>query len=200
MKKILLFTIISLFVIGFTEARQSLSIGSDLPGSDISVRDVDNRTFTLAGVSEENGLLVIFSCNTCPWVSRWEDRMKSAAATANASDIGMIVLNPNERIRDRGESLEDMERRADKQNYNFIYALDQDHKIADALGATETPEVFLFNGEGKLVYKGSIDDNPNRPNSVKNHYLMDALDALANSNEVTKKTSQGQGCSIKRIK
>ncbi len=200
MRKIISVVLFSFLLICSAQAQQSIAIGAELPGADISVRDVDGRNLTLSGVSESNGLLVIFSCNTCPWVSRWEDRMKNAAVNANANNIGVIVLNPNERTRERGESLDDMKRRSDKQNYNFIYALDQDHKIADALGATETPEVFLFNGDMKLVYKGSIDDNPNRPESVENHYLMDALNALATGEVITRSQSQGQGCSIKRIR
>jgi hypothetical protein len=92
-----------------------------------------------------------------------------------------------------------MKRRATKQLYNFSYALDKDHKIADAFGATKTPEVFLFDSSMKLVYKGSIDDNPNKPSEVKNRYLEDAIDALLNGNSIKMNKTDPEGCSIKRI-
>ncbi len=179
-------------------AQRSLSIGSEVPMLDHSVEDINGRTITLSQTAQQNGLLVVFSSNTCPMVSRWEDRIKAIANSARLNNIGMIVLNPNERIRDRGESLNDMKRRATKQTYNFLYAMDKDHVIADAFGATRTPEIFLFNGTMKLVYKGSIDDNANNPAAVKNQYVEDAIQALVSGNEVGITNSAPKGCPIKR--
>ena len=179
-------------------AQRSLSIGSEVPMLDHSVEDINGRSITLSQTAQQNGLLVVFSCNTCPMVSRWEDRMKAVANSARLNNIGMLVLNPNERIRERGESLSDMKRRATKQTYNFLYASDKDHEIADAFGASRTPEVFLFDGSMKLVYKGSIDDNANSASAVKNHYVEDAIQALASGTEIEVKRSAPKGCPIKR--
>lgn len=179
-------------------AQQSLSIGSDAPMIDHNIVDVNGRSLSISGSAEQNGVIVVFSCNTCPMVSRWEDRMKALANSARLNNIGMIVLNPNERIRDRGESLEDMKRRSTKQTYNFVYALDKDHVLADAFGATRTPEVFVFDGAMKLVYKGSIDDNPNNPSGVTKRYVEDAVQALASGNQVEVSRSAPKGCPIKR--
>jgi len=197
--KIVLFAAFVLWLNTEVSAQNSLKIGSDAPMLDHSVEDVNNRSITLSQIAESNGLLVIFSCNTCPWVSRWEDRMKSISNTARINNVGMIALNPNERIRERGESISDMKRRSTKQTYNFIYAMDKDHEIADAFGATKTPEVFLFDGAMKLVYKGSIDDNPNNSSSVKNNYLQDAIQAMAEGSAIINSRTKLQGCSIKRI-
>jgi hypothetical protein len=195
--------IISIFMlIGYVTtdmiAQQSLSIGSDAPMIDHNIVDVNGRSLSISGSAEQNGVIVVFSCNTCPMVSRWEDRMKALANSARLNNIGMIVLNPNERIRDRGESLEDMKRRSTKQTYNFVYALDKDHVLADAFGATRTPEVFVFDGAMKLVYKGSIDDNPNNPSGVTKRYVEDAVQALASGNQVEVSRSAPKGCPIKR--
>jgi hypothetical protein len=195
--------IISIFMlIGYVTtdmiAQQSLSIGSDAPMIDHNIVDVNGRSLSISGSAEQNGVIVVFSCNTCPMVSRWEDRMKALANSARLNNIGMIVLNPNERIRDRGESLEDMKRRSTKQTYNFVYALDKDHVLADAFGATRTPEVFVFDGAMKLVYKGSIDDNPNNPSGVTKRYVEDAVQALASGNQVEVSRSAPRGCPIKR--
>ncbi|HCI70976.1 MAG TPA: thioredoxin family protein [Balneola sp.] len=186
------------FVVTEVSAQQSLSIGSETPLTDHKVEDVNGRTINLSEIAQQNGLVVIFSCNTCPMVSRWEDRMKALANSARLNNIGLIVLNPNERIRERGESLEDMKRRSTKQTYNFVYALDKDHVIADAFGATKTPEVFVFDGSMKLVYKGSIDDNPNNPSGVTKRYVDDAVQALASGNQVEVSRSVPKGCPIKR--
>ena len=92
----------------------------------------------------------------------------------------------------------DMRRRAQKKDYNFTYALDDNHSIADALGATKTPEVFLFDGKLKLVYHGAIDDNADNANATKQNYLEDALNALVKGEEISVKKSEVIGCSIKR--
>ncbi|HCT54504.1 MAG TPA: thioredoxin family protein [Balneola sp.] len=196
--KVISVCILISFVVTEVSAQQSLSIGSETPLTDHKVEDVNGRTINLSEIAQQNGLVVIFSCNTCPMVSRWEDRMKALANSARLNNIGLIVLNPNERIRERGESLEDMKRRSTKQTYNFVYALDKDHVIADAFGATKTPEVFVFDGSMKLVYKGSIDDNPNNPSGVTKRYVDDAVQALASGNQVEVSRSVPKGCPIKR--
>lgn len=181
------------------QAQKSLAIGSNAPMVNESMEDINGKSLNLSQVAEENGLLVIFSCNTCPLVSRLEDRIKSVANTARLNKIGMIALNPNERTRARGESISDMKRRSSKQSYNFTYALDKDHKIADAFGATKTPEVFLFDSNMKLVYKGSIDDNPNSSSAVKNRYLENAIQSLMDGSIIKTTSTKAAGCSIKRI-
>lgn len=196
--KILSVCILISFVATEVRAQQSLTIGSQAPMTEHNVEDVNGRTINLSEIAQQNGLLVIFSCNTCPMVSRWEGRMKALANSARLNNIGMIVLNPNERIRERGESLEDMKRRSTKQTYNFVYALDKDHAIADAFGATKTPEVFLFDGSLKLVYKGSIDDNANSASAVKKQFAEDAIQALASGNQPEITQSASKGCPIKR--
>lgn len=193
-------TLLILSLTSSLKAQKSLSLGAVAPVQDLSIEDINGRSLTLSQAANQNGLLVIFSCNTCPMVSRWENRIKSIASTARLNNVGMIALNPNERSRERGESLSDMKRRATKQLYNFSYALDKDHKIADAFGATKTPEVFLFDGDMKLIYKGSIDDNPNRASEVKNSYLEDALQAMTAGNNLEVSKTSPEGCSIKRIK
>ena len=175
-----------------------LDIGSKAPATDQEVEDTSGRTWTLNEAAEANGLLVMFSCNTCPWVAKWEDRYNRLSTIADANDIGMIVLNPNERIRNRGESMEDMRLRAQKQDYNFTYALDRDHIIADAFGATRTPEVFLFDDNMTLVYHGAIDDNANDSNEVEANYVEDAMNALLSGAEITQKETRSLGCTIKR--
>ncbi|WP_421774688.1 redoxin domain-containing protein [Gracilimonas sp.] len=183
-----------------TQTTKSLKIGDKAPQINQEVEDTSGRTLTLSGVAGDKGLLVMFSCNTCPWVAKWEDRYNGLAALTEANDIGMIALNPNERIRNRGESMEDMRKRAQKQDYDFPYALDENHVIADAFGATRTPEIFLFDENLTLVYHGAIDDNANDANSVESTYAEDAINQLVSGTEINTKETRSLGCTIKRTK
>lgn len=174
-----------------------LPIGSKAPMTDVEVKDVSGKMLTLSEVAKENGLLVNFSCNTCPWVAAWEDRYNPIAELAKENGIGVIALNPNAAIRDDGESLQDMKERANKSNYQFYYALDENAKIAEAFGATRTPHIYLFNSDMELVYRGAIDDNAKSAENVEQPYLKNAIKDLAAGNEINPKTTKSLGCTIK---
>ncbi len=182
-----------------TNQIQELKIGDKAPMTAHKVQDVSGRSITLAEVAQQNGLLVVFSCNTCPWVMKWEDRYPDMSRIARANKIGMVALNPNEAYRTKGDGMEDMVKRAKKMNYDFVYALDKNHEIADAFGASRTPHVFLFNGNMELVYVGAIDDNANDASAVKEYYLKDAMEQMVGGQQLTKPTTKSLGCTIKRI-
>lgn len=179
------------------EPNEPLEIGSKAPLTDVAMEGVSGETYTLDEVAGENGLLVVFSCNTCPWVEAWEDRYPKLADQARELGIGMIAPNPNTAIRDDGESMADMKARADEQGYNFPYVLDKDAQLAAAFGATRTPDVFLFNGDMELVYRGAIDDNARDASAVENHYLMDAMTAMVNGQDIENQVTKSIGCTIK---
>lgn len=196
-KRITLFVTL-IFMVAVTANAQELKLGAVAPLTDLKMDDVSNRSISLAEAAKDNGLLVIFSCNTCPWVARWEDRYLDLASITTQNNVGMIALNPNERIRDRGESMDDMKKRAEKKGYTFFYALDKDHKVADAFGATRTPHIFLFDKDMKLVYRGAIDDNANDATKVKEYFLKDAIEAMVAGTAVVKPSTKSLGCTIKR--
>lgn len=178
---------------------KELEIGASAPMLEQPVLDVSGEMLTMKETAKENGLLVIFSCNTCPWVDRWEDRYPVVSELASDNEIGMIALNSNEDYRERGDSMEDMIKRAEKADYDFPYALDEDHKIADAFGASKTPHVFLFNSDMKLVYVGAIDDNARSAEGVEEFYLKNAIEQLTSGEEITKAKTRSLGCTIKRV-
>lgn len=181
-----------------TQPNDELEIGSKAPMTNVELKDVSGKMLTLQGVAGEKGLLVIFSCNTCPWVKAWEDRYNPIANLAREKGIGMIALNPNTTYRNRGDGFEDMQQRAKEQNYQFYYALDENNKLADAFGATHTPHVYLFNADMKLVYRGAIDDNAKNADAVDQHWLREAITQLAAGEEIATKTTKSLGCTIKR--
>lgn len=178
-------------------APDELELGAKAPLADVEVKDVSGDMLTLNEVAKENGLLVNFSCNTCPWVARWEDRYNPIADLAEENDIGVIALNPNSAYRNRGDGFEDMQERAQKSNYSFYYALDKNSELAKAFGASHTPHIFLFNSDMELVYKGAIDDNAASAEDVTKPYLKNAIKALGAGNEIPVKSTKSLGCTIK---
>lgn len=178
---------------------QQLPLGSTLPLGDVQMEDISGRNLSLNEVKGDNGLLVIFSCNTCPWVIKWEDRYPVVQELATVNDIGIILLNPNEDYRDKGDGMEDMILHAEKAGYNHPYVLDKNHRLADAFGASRTPHVYLFNAEDKLVYVGAIDDNANSAADVEEFYVEDAIEQLSAGQAITRSSTKSIGCTIKRL-
>lgn len=198
----LVFCLLLLFTSISAKAQQKveLPIGSEIPLADVKMVDVSDSKFSLNDLRLENGLLVIFSCNTCPYVKAWESRYLTIAETAKENKIGVVALNPNEVLRSDKESLSEMKKIAASMNYNFPYLVDLNNDLADAFGATRTPHIYLFNSAGILVFRGAIDDNSGNEKEVKYHFLKDALKELGAGKPITVKESKALGCSIKRIK
>lgn len=182
------------------DVKDELAIGDKAPLTDVQMKDVSGKMISLEQAADENGLLVIFSCNTCPWVARWEDRYPEVHKLAQERKIGMILLNPNEAYRNKGDSFEDMVNRAREKDYSFYYALDRNHKLADAFGAMHTPHVYLFDKDMKLAYRGAIDDNARSAADVKEPWLKNAIKAMAGREAINPRTTKSLGCSIKRVK
>lgn len=196
MKK-LLFSVLLLGALVCTQA-QSLTIGSDLPMGDVKMKDISGKEISIKESIQQNGVLVMFSCNTCPYVVKNQQRTLDLAAYAKQNNIGIILLNSNEGSRSDADSYSAMQQYAKAQQYNFAYVVDQDSKIANAFGATRTPEIFLFDANGKLQYKGAIDDNPNDAGNVKRVHAREAITELVTGKSVSVRESRSVGCSIKR--
>ena len=179
---------------------QSIPIGSEIPHTDYEMEDVSGEIVSLNTVKKKNGLLVIFSCNTCPYVIGWQDRYLPIGEWTLENNIGFILVNPNEAQRDGVDAIEKMKEHAAKNKYNTFYAVDKNSELADAFGATRTPEVFLFAGKGELVYKGAIDDNMEDADAVEKPYLGLALQNLLTDAPNDPNSTKSIGCSIKRLK
>jgi thioredoxin-related protein len=175
-----------------------LPIGASIPKADLKLKDISGKEISLKDAKKKNGLMVMFSCNTCPWVIKNQDRTKEVANYALSKDVGVILLNSNEGQRDDADSYNEMKEYAQAQGYKWYYAVDANNVLADEFGANRTPEVFLFNAEGKHVYHGAIDDNPGDASEVKRKHLQVAIDEMVAGKEVTQKESRSMGCQIKR--
>src|ERR1044071_5588751 len=138
---------------------QSLEIGAGIPMGNEKFASIDKKQVSLNDAKTASGLLVMFSCNTCPYVLKSQGRTKEVMEYAKRMNIGMVVVNSNAAQRDGADSHEAMQRYAKKEGYSAPYLADDQAKLADAFGAMRTPEVFLFDATGKLVYKGAMEDN-----------------------------------------
>jgi len=176
-----------------------LPIGASMPKADVKMKDVTGKEVTLKDAVKENGLLVMFTCNTCPYVIKNQGRTKEICQYASSKGLGVMLLNSNEAQRQGDDSFDEMKAYAKDQNYGWFYAVDQNNVLADAFGASRTPECFLFDKSGKLVYHGAIDDNPGDNSRVSRKHLQQAIDESLSGKEVSIKTSRSVGCNIKRI-
>lgn len=175
-----------------------LPLGSPIPHPDVKMKDISGKEISLAEAKTDKGLLVMFSCNTCPYVIKNQARTAEACKTALGYGIGVAILNSNEGNRSSADSYEAMQEYAKKQGYKWNYLLDKNSALADAFGANRTPECFLFNKDGVLVYHGAIDDNPSDADAVTRKHLVTALQELRDGKEITVKESRSVGCGIKR--
>ncbi|HMG68123.1 MAG TPA: thioredoxin family protein [Chitinophagaceae bacterium] len=200
MKRIFLSAIPALiFSLSFFKPAGPLPIGSPIPKPDTKMKDISGKEISFKDAINKNGLLVMFSCNTCPIVHKYQSRTIEVCKYARQKQIGIILLNANEANRDDGDSYDDMKQYAKEQSYSWPYVLDNKSVMADAFGAMRTPECFLFNAENKLVYHGAIDDNENGPQEVTRKHLTIAIDEMLAGKNVSVKTTRSVGCNIKRL-
>ena len=183
-----------------------LAIGDKAPSADMKMTNIDGQQWSLVDIAGENGTLVIFSCNTCPFVvgregksEGWEGRYNEVAGFARENGIGSVLVNSNEAKRKGDDSLEEMKMHAMEAGYIMPYVVDAEHKLADAFGARTTPHVYLFDGDFRLVYRGSIDDNVDSADEVKETYLEDAITKMIEGKKVKPAVTKAIGCSIKRV-
>lgn len=200
MKKLCIFFFFLNFACLYGQNFTELAIGSAVPLSDRSLKDVSGKAVTLKEVLEgRKGMLVIFSCNTCPYVKLYESRIRKIIDFCNEKQIGIIVLNSNEAKRKDEDSYEAMKKYHAEHLDGAFYAVDDKSALADAFGATRTPQCFLFNSNGKLIYRGAIDDNVKSPSDVKIPYLMKALEAILSDKLPEIQSTKSIGCTIKRL-
>ncbi|NPD85880.1 thioredoxin family protein [Lentimicrobium sp. L6] len=199
MKKINLF-ILLLLVTSFTFA-QGYKIGDE--AMNFNLKNIDNQMVSLSEYSSEKGVVIIFTCNHCPFSVAYEDRI--IALDKKYKDLGfpVVAINPNDPISYPEDSFENMKIRAKEKRFSFPYLFDENQEVYPVYGATKTPHVYLLNNEnGKFVvsYIGAIDDNSKDASLVEKTYLSDAIDALLAGKKPEPNLTKAVGCSIKAKK
>lgn len=186
-------------LMSFYTLKENLPIGAQMPKTEVKLKDISGKEVTLKNAMKQNGLLVMFSCNTCPYVIKNQSRTNEICKYALSNGVGVVVLNSNEGQREGSDSYKEMQEYAKSQGYEWTYAVDKNHEIADAFGATRTPECYLFDKAGKLVYHGAIDDSPADISKVNRVHLKEAINEATAGKDVSVKESKSVGCGIKRL-
>lgn len=174
---------------------KTLQIGSFIP--DFNLPSTDGKLYSLDSFKYKKALIIIFSCNHCPYVQAYENRIMAIQKDYEAKGVAVAAINSNDPSQYAEDSFEEMKKRASIKKFNFIYLRDEDQSVAKSFDASHTPEIFLFNEERKLVYHGKIDDNWQEEQKVKTRYLRNALDELLMGKEVSVPETYSIGCTIK---
>jgi peroxiredoxin len=197
MKKIfLLLSAITLCVVLVNA--QGYKIGDK--ASDFKLKNVDGKMVSLSNFSDAKGFIVIFSCNHCPFVVAYEDRMIELHNKYAPLGYPVIAINPNDPAAQPQDSFEKMIERANEKKFPFVYLFDEGQKVYPIFGATRTPHIFLLNKKGSdliVEYIGAIDDNHKDASQVKEHYLANAIDALLKGEKPLVTETKAIGCTIK---
>ena len=197
------FLLLSSFLL--LEGDNELTFGEKVPLTDKQLINIDNTSVSLNDLKQENGLIIIFSCNTCPFVignedfEGWEKQYNDLYTKAIEKGIGLVLINSNEAKREGDDSFDEMKIHAKKAGYKMPYLVDVNSTMANVFGAKTTPHVFLLNAKMELVYMGSIDNIWDKQRKEDIPYLEDALQQLAAQKKIKTDSSAPKGCSIKRI-
>jgi len=197
MKKVSLLLLMVGLAITSTLA-QGYKIGDK--ATDFSLKNVDEKMVSLADYTDANGFIVIFSCNHCPYVKAYENRMVELHNKYASKGFPVVAINSNDPKVQPEDSFEKMKERAKEKNFPFKYLFDEDQKVYPIYGATRTPHVFLLNKNNNdliVEYIGAIDDNYKDASAVKEKYLENAVDALLAGEKPKVTETKAIGCSIK---
>lgn len=176
------------------QAQTNYELGSQV--EDFTLRNVDGNMVSLSDYDTE-GLVIIFTCNHCPFAVKYEDRIVDFHKEYAPKGYPVLAINPNDPEVQPEDSFEKMQERAEEKNFPFKYVLDEGQEIYPKFGATRTPHVFLLDSERKLRYIGAIDDNFKDAEMVNDRYLRDAVAALQSGKQPDPAITKAIGCSIK---
>lgn len=196
MKKVL-FMSAALLLILASPMQAQLKIGDKAP--DFKLRNVDNSWVALKDYSDQKGVVVIFSCNHCPYVKLYEERYVALQEEFGPRKFPLVAINSNDSTIVAEDGFSYMVQNAAEKGFNFPYLLD-DKQLFKAYGATRTPHVYLLKNDGKhftVAYIGAIDDNPQDASDVKDRYLAQAIEAVLKGEQPSPAETRAVGCTIK---
>lgn len=162
---------------------------------------VDNNQLSLSNFQNKKGVVIIFTSNFCPYSKLYEERIEALANEFSGKGVQFILINPNNPMASKDDSIEEMAKQAREKGFSFPYLADKDQQVANSLGATKTPEVYLLkpvSGSFSIVYSGAIDDNPQVPGDVNKAYLKEAINNHLSGKPIAKAFERPTGCMIKK--
>ncbi|MFN3968542.1 thioredoxin family protein [Flavobacterium sp.] len=197
--------VLSLLILFFS----SLFIGETVvsngyqPGdkaADFKLKSVDGKMYSMADYKDAKGFIVVFTCNTCPFAIKYEDRINDLAKKYKKQGYVLLAINPNDPAVQPADTYELMQDKAKDKKFAFPYLVDEGQQVYPQYGATKTPHVFLLDKNLVVKYIGAIDDNSDDASAVKERYLENAIAALEKGSEPSPSLTKAIGCSIKAKK
>lgn len=168
--------------------------------TDFKLKNIDDKTFSLADKKDAKGFIVVFTCNHCPYAVKYEDRIVALNNKYAKLGYPVVAINPNDATAYPDDDLAHMKKRAKEKSFTFPYLVDDTQDIAKAYGATKTPHVFILKKENAdliVKYIGAIDDNTDDASAVTVKYVEQAIDALLADKPVTITSTKAIGCGVK---
>ncbi len=181
-----------------TARAEGLVMGATAPLASTKMKSAtDGKMVSFADVKGAKGTMVVFTCNGCPYAKAWEDRIVELGNIYAKKGVGVLLVNSNNPGVSKGDAYEAMQARAKERGMQVPYAVDEGSALAKAFGASKTPEAYVFDKGGKLVYHGTIDDNHEEAGKVQKRYLKDALEAVVGGKAPATAETKSMGCGIK---
>lgn len=168
------------------------------PAPDFKLPDTQGNNISLKAITKENGVLVVFMCNHCPFVLHIAEFLEPLHQKLAEIGIGMVAINANDAAEYPADSPEKMLAFAEQSGFSFPYLFDKTQAVARSYDAACTPDFFLYDDDLKLFYRGQLDaSRPNNGVPVTGEDLLAAASALANGSEYTAEQKPSIGCNIK---
>jgi len=180
---------------GIGKTMKKLEIGQHAP--DFSLPGVDGKDCALSSLKDKKVVVVVFTCNHCPYAQAYEDRLIAIQRDYAAKGVQLVGINANDSAGYPEDGFDNMVKRSKKKQFNFPYLRDESQRVARAYGAEYTPEVFVLNSKQEVRYIGRVDDNWQHPDKVRSHDLRAAIDAVLAHKKVANPVTHAIGCTIK---
>jgi peroxiredoxin len=197
MKRILISVLVLVFAVSAAYA-DGYKVGDK--ATDFSLKNIDGTMVSMSELDESSGVILIFTCNHCPYSKLYEDRIIALDKKYKVRGYPVVAINPNDPVKEPGDSFENMIVRANEKGFTFPYLMDADQSIAKAYGATRTPHVFILekvNSDFIIRYIGAIDDNSKDAKAVDQKFVEMALDQIYKGESPDPDFTKAIGCSIK---
>ncbi|WP_439559239.1 thioredoxin family protein [Dyadobacter sp.] len=182
----------------FTALQTGYQVGEKV--MDFSLKNVDGKTVSLSTNKSAKGLILVFTCNTCPVAQAYEQRVMDLDKQFASKGYPVIAINANDAALSPGDNFQAMKKRSADRKYSFHYLTDETQQIAKTYGATHTPTVFVVQWDGAdfiVRYIGAIDNNAQDGSQASEKYVANAVNALLENKTIATPTAKAIGCGIK---
>jgi len=166
--------------------------------ANFSLLNIDGRTVSMKDYDDTKGIIVVFTCNHCPYAQLYEQRIIDLHIKYAPKGVPVVAINPNPAELYPEDSFLEMQKRAKEMRYPFAYLHDDSQTVYPQFGATRTPHVFVLDDNFVVRYIGAIDDNPETPRAAKNRYVENAVNAILRGERPEPELTRAVGCTIKK--